>query len=203
MNKIEKFYNKIIYKYASSHSGSLLLKKELNLFLSNLPKNTAILDIGSGLGQDTEYFTKHGYLSIGIDVSKEMIKYALDTDKSGLFLKADFFKVYRVFPNRFGGVWIASSILTNYPKKGLDKFFSIAKKILIPNGIIGIIVREDKFRKLPLLHNNFSKNEISKLITENGFKIIKIKAISLKKSKWIFVLSKLPASKYKLNNKQK
>ena len=190
---IKNWYNKNINKYANSVSGSFIIKKELNLFAKSIPCKSIILDIGSGLGQDTEYLSKNGYITIGIDFSKEMIKFSLDKRKAGIFININFFKISSIFGKHlFGGLWASSSLLTHTSKKDYDKFFKEAKKLLLPKGSLGIIVRKDKPKgKREIIFNNFSKKEIISLITKNGFKIIEIKEIKIEKATWFFIISKI------------
>ncbi len=189
----KNWYDKNINKYANGVSASFVAKEELNLFAKSTPRGSIILDIGSGLGQDTEYLSKNGYVAIGADFSKEMIKFSLDKRKAGIFININFFKISSIFGKHlFGGLWASSSLLTHVNKKDYDKFFKEAKKLLLPEGSLGIIVRKDKpKKKIGVVFNNFSKKEIILLITKNGFKIIKIKEIKIEKAIWFFIISKI------------
>ncbi len=189
----KNWYNKNISKYANSTSASFVAKEELNLFAKSIPRGSIILDIGSGLGQDTEYLSKNGYVTIGADFSKEMIKFSLDKRKAGIFININFFKISSIFGKHFfGGLWVSSSLLTHINKKDYGKFFKEAKKLLLPEGSLGIIVRKGKpKKKIGITFNNFSKKEITSLITKNGFKIIEIKEIKIGKTTWFFIISKI------------
>ncbi|MEK7624961.1 MAG: class I SAM-dependent methyltransferase [Patescibacteria group bacterium] len=188
---IKNWYNKNIDKYANNLSASFLAKEELNLFTKYIPHGSKILDVGSGLGQDTEYLSKKGYITVGIDFSKEMIKYSLDKRKAGIFINVDFFKIGSILGgNIFGGLWAASSVLTHINKSGLKIFFKEAKRLLLPGGILGVIVRKDKPKNTNLLFNNFSKNEIEALLVGSGFKLIKTREFKVGKAIWFFLISK-------------
>ena len=189
----KNWYNKNINKYAKSVSASFVAKEELNLFAKSIPRGSIILDAGSGLGQDTEYLSKNGYVTIGADFSKEMIKFSLDKRKDGIFININFFEISSIFGKHlFGGLWASSSLLTHINKKDYDKFFKEAKKLLLPEGSLSIIVRKDKPKeKIEITFNNFSKKEIISLTTKNGFKIIKIKEIKIGKATWFFIISKI------------
>lgn len=190
--KIANWYNNNVHKYAKGISASFVAKKELNLFAKNILKGDIILDVGSGLGQDTEYLSKKGYDVVGVDISKEMTRYSLDNRKSGIFINIDFFEVRNIFSeHHFGGLWASSTILTHISKKDSGKFFKEAKHLLSTHGVLGIIVRKDKFRKREILFNNFSKIEITSLIIKNGFKIIKTKELKVENHEWLFILSKI------------
>lgn len=189
---IEKFYDTHIKKYAKGVSASFVFKSGLNKFANLVPPNELILDVGSGLGQETEYLVKKGHKVLGIDISKEMIKYSLDNRAEGLFMNIDFFKVGEIFQHsHFDGLWASSSILTHINKEEVRKFFMEARKMLTSKGVLGIIVSKDKFKgsyKIPF--NNFSKREITSFVIKNGFKIIEFKELKLEKSTWFFILAK-------------
>ncbi|MDO8565705.1 MAG: class I SAM-dependent methyltransferase [Candidatus Moranbacteria bacterium] len=190
--EVKNFYNKNIDKYANGFSASFVFEEGLDQFASFIPSGALILDVGSGLGQDTEYLAKKGYITLGIDISKEMIKYSLDNRTKGIFINTDFFKVGDIFKDDcFGGLWVSSSILTHIGKRDIGKFFKGVKKLLLPEGILGMVVSQDKFkRKSKIPFNNFSKKEITSLITENGFELIEFKNLRLEESNWFFILAK-------------
>lgn len=190
---IKKWYNKNIDKYANNTSGSFVAKEELNLFAMSTPRGSVILDAGSGLGQDTEYLSQKGYAVIGMDFSEEMIKYSLEHRKAGTFIKIDFFEISSIFGKHlFGGVWASSSLLTHARKKDFNKFFKEAKKLLLSEGSLGIIVRKDKPKiKSEVIFNNFSKKEIASLVAKNGFKIVKIRELKIGTTIWFFIISKV------------
>ena len=150
------------------------------------------IEVGSGLGQEAEYMSQKGCSVLGIDLSQEMTNYAWIHRKCGLYLTLDFFKVYDlVGGNHFDGLWASSSVLTHINKKNAPKFFLEARKLLKISGYMGIIVRKDKFNfKSKVVFNNYSKDEISHLMIEDGFEILHISEKKFKDSKWWFVLSK-------------
>ena len=190
--KIANWYNNNVHKYATEGSASFVAKKELDLFAKNILKGGTVLDIGSGLGQDTEYLSQKGYTVVGIDISKEMVKYALNNRKFGIFVNVDFFKTRDIFgEHRFNGLWASSSILTHISKKNFGKFFKEVKQLLAIDGMLGLIVRKDPFRKREILFNNFSKEEIGALIVKNGFQIIEIRELEVENHEWVYILSKM------------
>ena len=188
-NPIKEWYNKNIGLYSSFY----IAKKELDLFTKLVSKDSLILDIGSGKGQDTEYLSKKGYRVVGIDFSKEMIDYSLDNRKNGIFLNIDFFSVHNFFKDHcFGGLWAASTVLTHIDKRNIDIFFKEVKKLLLSDGILGVVVRKDKFTgNSGVIFNNFSEEEIVSFFIKNGFEIIKLRERKTEKSTWIFVLAKI------------
>jgi len=71
-----KTYNKIANRYTEIFFNDFSDKKELDKFLSLLPRRAKILDVGCGPGNFTQYFINRGFNSEGIDLSSEMIKIA-------------------------------------------------------------------------------------------------------------------------------
>lgn len=135
--KIKKVYNKNVEDYAKN--GGVLLLDNLNYFLSIIPPKGKILDIGSGVGQDVEYFYKKGYDSLGVDFSEKMIEYSRKNRKGGKFSLLDLFEIKNKFQKEsFDGVWI-SSVITHLKERDIIKALKIIKEVLSPDGVAGVI----------------------------------------------------------------
>lgn len=63
--------------------------KILNKYLAELPKGSRLLDGGCGLGYWTVYFTRTGYPTIGLDVSKYAVNSARKVFSDAQFLVGD------------------------------------------------------------------------------------------------------------------
>ncbi|EAZ84848.1 class I SAM-dependent methyltransferase [Lysinibacillus fusiformis] len=65
----EKFYKKRVNLTESSTFSEFIFRKKERMI-----KNTILIDLGCGTGNDTFYFAKNGFEVIGIDGSEEVIK---------------------------------------------------------------------------------------------------------------------------------
>lgn len=76
-------------------------------FLAYIPQGGRILDVGFGSGRDLAYFSKQGYLALGIDLVEEFV---LRARKEGLSAKVgDFHDL--PFKEEFDGIWACASLL--------------------------------------------------------------------------------------------
>ena len=135
-------YNKIAEKYTKIFFNDFSDIKELDYFLSLLPKRAKILDIGCGPGNFTKYFISKGFDSEGIDLSSEMIKIAKIKVPEGRFKIMDLRRLD--YPsNQFDGLIAADSFM-HIPKRDAKKALLGFKKVLKPNGLLFFIVKEGK-----------------------------------------------------------
>lgn len=184
-----KFYDKNIKAYIISHSA-VVLKSQINKFIKEV-QGDKILDVACGPGHDTDYLTKKGFHSLGIDLSKKMISYAKKNFK-GKFKIMDFFDL-KFKANIFDGIW-CSSALTHVKKKDLKKVLKEFSRVLKKGGVLGIIVPRIKKRSARKENTRifiiFYRYELKKHLIRNGFRIIYGEIFSFKNMKWIFVVAK-------------
>ncbi|MBI2507979.1 methyltransferase domain-containing protein [Candidatus Woesearchaeota archaeon] len=171
-------------RYAEQYSEitfSNILQYELNRFISFLPRNAKILDIGCGSGRDVQYFMDYGFQAVGIDASEKMIEEAKRRVTDGGF------KIMKMqsldFPKEsFDAAWILDAI-SFIDKKDILKFLPSLYNVLKNDAVIFISARqgvgetEVEYEKLG---NNkikiafFYQEEIEELLSKNGFEIINI-----------------------------
>lgn len=182
------FYNKHAEYYIKS--GTVVFKNLINKFIGLL-KGSNVLDVGCGPGHDTDYFTSKGFNCLGIDLSKRMIAYARKNYR-GKFRVLDFFNP-RFKENTFDGVWCSAAII-HVDKKDLRKLMKNFFRILKNDGLLGVIVpryyKRHKEKNDTRIFNMFYKNELEKILVQNGFKITHSEIFDFAKKKWIFVISK-------------
>ncbi len=188
-----KFYDKNIKAYTTSHSA-VVLKSQINKFIKEV-RGDKILDVACGPGHDTNYLTKKGFDSLGIDLSKKMISYAKKNFK-GKFKLMDFFNL-KFQINIFDGIWCSSG-LTHVKKKDLNKILREFSRVLKKGGTLGIIVPKAKKRILGKKNDKriftmFHKKEIEEYLIKNKFKIIssEIFSYTYNRIKWILIVAKL------------
>ena len=163
---------------------------QLKYFISRLPKNGRILDIGCGPGHDTEYFAKKGFQATGIDFCSAMITYAKKNRRAGIFKKIDMLELDKHFPkDYFDGIWASSSI-THFDKTDIVKALEQMKKVVAPKRPIIILVKMKIRRKLAkkeIPFNQFYKKDIKYYLKKSGLDFKKIKVFTALNSKWLFV----------------
>ena len=142
-------------------------------------KGNLILDVGCGGGRDAKFFNKKGLEVVGIDTSSVMIKLAKKEVPKANFQCINLLNI-KFKKDMFDGVW-AQAVLLHLKRKDIPKALKIFYKILKPNGILHISIREGKGETLEKykllekgrrLYTYFSKNEIIGFLEKQGFKVI-------------------------------
>ena len=186
--KVEEWYSENADNYAKK--AAVLLRKQLKYFISLLPKNGMILDVGCGPGHDTEYFAKEGFEAIGIDFSPGMIAYAKKNRTAGVFKKMNMLEIDNFYAkNYFDGIWSSSSI-THLKKADIPRALNQIKKVILPGCPIGIILkkrmcRKEKIRKI--IFNEFYKKEILEYAKKSELQLVKIDEFEALGISWFFV----------------
>ena len=113
-----QYYNTHASEYFT-FSASPLPTTFYAYFLSLLPTNAAILDIGCGSGRDLKYFSKNRYEAEGLDASEPLCQLA--REHSGC--PVHFGNMLTWQPNRqYDGLWACASIL-HLPSEDIPAFF--------------------------------------------------------------------------------
>jgi len=176
VKKTIEAYEEKAEEYAKLIPGIETIKETADFFIKNL-KGKKILDVGCGPGRDTKYFTEQGFDVTAIDLTKALLTIAKKQAPKAQFHLMDMRKLE--FPdNSFDGLWVNASLL-HLPKKEAKPTLLGFKRILKPGGVIFIAVREgfeEKFsleKGLKRFYANYTKEELSNLVKETGFILIK------------------------------
>ncbi|MGB1250058.1 MAG: class I SAM-dependent methyltransferase [Candidatus Promineifilaceae bacterium] len=111
---------------------------EIGRFLSLLPTNSLILDVGCGPGYDAATFRQQGYRAIATDLSLEMMQVGRG-QFGGSYLQADM--CHLPFGPIFDALWISASLL-HLPKPNAIVAIAEFARLLKPNGILFMTVKE-------------------------------------------------------------
>ncbi|MFX1552266.1 MAG: class I SAM-dependent methyltransferase [Promethearchaeota archaeon] len=180
MNEISKLvehgYNKIAEDYYNYRDINKF-NNELKEFVSLLPHNAHVLDVGCGAGIPTaKFLIERGIKVTGIDLSDKMLNLARENVTKARFIKMDInnldFK-----ENTFDGI-ISVYTLFHVPKKNHFEIFQEFFRILKPAGILmintGVSESEGTsiFFGVPMFWSNFNPKTTLYLIKKTGFSII-------------------------------
>ena len=174
-----------------------ILQYELNNFISLLPKNARILDVGCGSGKDVQYFMDYGFQAVGIDASENMIKEAKKKVADGDFkimnlLSLDFPK------ESFDAAWVLDTV-SFIDKADMPKFLSSLYDVLKNSAVIFISARqgvgetEIEYEKLGNSKINiafFYQEEMEELLGKNGFEILNLFTQDGEEFTWINVYAR-------------
>lgn len=130
-NKTIDYYNKNSEAFIES-TKNVDFRKTQDHFLSKLPKEGRILDLGCGSGRDTKYFLDHGFQAEAVDGSEEMCRAA--EELTGTEVKQMMFADLDV-TERYDGIWACASLL-HLPKTELAEVLEKTEKALKQDGIL-------------------------------------------------------------------
>jgi ubiquinone/menaquinone biosynthesis C-methylase UbiE len=193
---VRKGYNRRAEEYhASRHAYDN--SKELKEFVSLLPKNARVLDVGCGAGVPVaEFLVESGFDVTGVDFSENMLRLARKNVPKARFIRKDMTKLD--FENdSFEGLTAFYSII-HVPR---EKHFSLLQsfhRILKPEGIMLICMGPDEWEATDGYHgvqmfwSHYSPEKSLKLAKDAGFQTIfdKILVRGGEKHYWILARNK-------------
>lgn len=171
-------YNKIADAYSKQYFDDLSDAPYIDKFLDLLPLNSKILEVGCGPGQFVKYLIEKGYKTEGIDLSEKMIEIAKEKVPQGKFQVMDMRKLD--FDNEsFDGLLVPYSLI-HIPSEEINLTLKEFARVLKSGGHILLIAQRgeaDKLVEEPLkvsevmFVNFFTKDRLSKFITDAGFEV--------------------------------
>lgn len=117
---LKETYNKIARDWFNDHHQDIWWVGGTEKFVSILPTNAQILDVGCGAGVKMRYLKEKGLQAQGIDFSEEMISIAKEEDPTGVYTVKDILHPLDM-EQKFDGVF-AQAVLLHVPK--LDSAYS-------------------------------------------------------------------------------
>ena len=179
--KIISTYNSIAENYDKNYSAP---SDRINDLLNYISKDSVILDLGCGAGNNAVYLSKLGYNVTGMDLSDSMLAIAKNKKSNAKFIKGDVCKLS--FGNNSCDCIISSYIFCHLSRQDVEKCLARIHDILMQDGILfielftgnlgEITIPEPMNNALTMDFNIIPKNDIETLLTKNKFKIIKFYA---------------------------
>ena len=169
-------------KRAEKWGGVKLIK----ILKKYLPKNSTLLEIGIGPGQDFDILKKH-YTATGSDKSRDFLDNYKKKNKRADLLKLD--AVTLRTARRFDGIF-TNKVLHHLTKRDLRKSIKRQKEILNPGGIaFHSFWKGDKTEHMVGLRFVYYEKTQLKKIIGNDFKILEMKVFTeMKKNDSIYVI---------------
>ncbi len=174
--KTLEFYQKSAEKWAEAHRIDLDCWRSQFENFNKLLSEGKIIDVGCGHGRDALFLNKQ-FKYIGIDISSELIEQARK-----LVPDADFrvMSMYNLdFPEHtFDGFW-ASAFFLHIPKSKIDDTLGKLKKVLKPNAIGFIAMKEGKEERMVAdklggerFFAFYQQEEFAKVLERNSFEVL-------------------------------
>lgn len=179
-------YEKIAGKYADQYFNDMVDMPYIDKFLTKLPKNAKILDVGSGPGQFAKHMIEKGFKVVGIDYSKEMVAIAKEKVPMVDFHYMDMRQLN--FPDSsFDGIFSAYSLI-HIPSEEVLTTLKGFHKVLKAGGYIEIAVQKGEADKIidepfmpteKMFFNFFTEERITKYLINAGFEVVSQELMSI------------------------
>jgi ubiquinone/menaquinone biosynthesis C-methylase UbiE len=184
--KTKSAYNKAAEKYYEMFFDELDTKEFDKNFLDDFSKyfnsGSIVCDAGCGpCGHVADYISKKGIKIIGIDISEKCIEIANKSHPGIQFETGDFSNL-RFNDSYFDGI-ISYYSIVDTPKKYIKCILKEFQRILKDKGYLLLVVKEGNSEGLQndllgleaeIYFSLFTKEEIEKFLSGNGFEIIRL-----------------------------
>lgn len=167
----EAFYKNNADAYATRERH--LPKRRLDAFLSALPLNGAVLELGCGGGQDSAYMTSQGFDVTATDGSAELAAYAEKRiGKPVQIMRFDELDAIEAYD----GVWAEASLL-HVPRTALAEVFARIRRALRGDGILHASFKAgetDGFDTLGRYYNYPSAEWLESVLAAGGWRNVSV-----------------------------
>ena len=174
INYADKFMNELEGK----HLDTILLKA----FTAENIAHGKLIDLGCGPGQTTRFLFEHGFTNtLGVDISTEMIKVAVQLSSHLNFEQADM--LHLKYPDNSFGAAIAFYSIVHFDYNHVGTALREIKRVLVDDGALLFsfhigdnMIHLDNFLNQPV-EIDFYFFEVAKIKTiliETGFEIVDI-----------------------------
>lgn len=137
---IKDTYNRIAADWHKDHSNDDWWIPGTDTFVSLLPVNAAVLDVGCAGGYKTKYLVEKGCRVHGTDISEEFIKIAEAEVPEATFSVADMRDLSHI-NETFDGVFVQASLL-HIEKKDVDAVLRSLVEKLHDGGVLYVAVKK-------------------------------------------------------------
>lgn len=186
----EAAYDSLAEEYTSRiHSKGLY--QESASYLANLPlhylsrDNSApktALEIGPGSGEILKEFDSNGIRTIGVEISRELIKIAKGISPNTIFIRGNILDIE--FSNSQFDIIYAGALIHLFPKNDAFELLSKIQNWLHPKGIVfvnttlhdrseeGFQVKIDYEKRVTRYRRLWTEAEFVQAVSETGFRIL-------------------------------
>jgi ubiquinone/menaquinone biosynthesis C-methylase UbiE len=175
------FYDQNVDEYIKN-TTNLQNKDWIDKFISYLPKNGSVLDIGCAYGRDTNFFASKKYVTTGIDLSQKMIDKAKESVPDVKFFVMNMLEL-DFEDNAFDGVWCSATLL-HLKKADAIKSLKEIKRVLKVNGVLYFNLKEgegektindDRYDNAKKFYAYYNEKEIKDILSEQSFELLDFK----------------------------
>lgn len=152
---------------------------KIQAFLSYLPPNSQVLDLGCGPGRDAKYFVEKGHRVLGIDISSQMIAMARASVPEAEFLVSDI-ESLNLAAESLDAIWASASLL-HVPKQTMPSVLAMLYHALKPasvfyvsmkKGVGEVMEADQRYGGVEKFWNYVDESELIGLLEAWGFQIL-------------------------------
>lgn len=166
-------------------------------WLTHLPANARLLDLGCGGGQDAGDLQQRGYRVVGVDRTSALLSAGRDCYRSLPLVRADL----RQLPFQaasFDGLWAAASLM-HLPKPVARRVLTDLRKLIRPGGLFAATVTYGVTSRLVTdgwvpgrYFARWRKDELARAVRQAGWEILSLRVVSNqeRKGRWINVIAR-------------
>ncbi len=198
---LKSTYNRIADDWFRDHKDDDWWREGTTKFISYLPKNASILDIGCGSGMKSRFLADNGFEVTGMDFSEKMIEIAKRELPNINFFVGDVYDMDS-YPEKYDAVF-AQAMLLHIPKNDVLKILEKFKNKLNKNGFLYLAVKEvksDGLAEKVVKENDygyeyerffsfFTLPEIMEYINKLGLKLVWDDVANSGRTNWIQVIA--------------
>ncbi len=166
-------YNSEAESIAQLHS-SLKPQRIYQLIHQYFIKGGKTLDVGCGIGRDTQWLNQQGFPSLGVDASVEMLKFAQNFYPTADFLQDDLPDLAKIGLLRFQNI-LCSAVLMHLPETQIPIACQRLLALLETDGRLIISVRgtqAENQRERGKLYSMIEPEFLQRLFVECGAKVL-------------------------------
>jgi ubiquinone/menaquinone biosynthesis C-methylase UbiE len=118
------------------------LRDEVDRFIAKTPASGPVLDLGCGVGRDSQYFLAHSRPTVAVDISLEMLRITRERCFNSTSLRlvlADMGEL-PFGDGTFLGVWVCASLL-HVPSERMEHILREIARIVRRGGIVSISMK--------------------------------------------------------------
>lgn len=200
MRETRETYDAVADEYASRHVDRTGIMDQFDRFCDRLDDGP-VLDVGCGPGWETAELARRGYRTLGIDVSRELLRHAYthleDVLSASSFLDASLaamdMRSLGLPADAFGGIWACASVhhvSRDATPRVLDEF----ARILRQGGMLAVSVKRgegtttgDAYPEDERHFTCYQPDELESVLRTAGFETEHVDA----SEEWVWTWAKL------------
>jgi SAM-dependent methyltransferase len=165
-------------------------------WLTCLPADARLLDLGCGGGKDAGELSQRGYRVVGLDRTSSLLSAGRRRHRSLLLVRADF-RQLPFHAMSFDGLWAAASLM-HLPKPVARRILTDLSRLVRPGGLFAATVTYGMKSRIVTdgwvpgrYFARWKKDELARAVRRAGWSILELKIVTNRerKGRWLNLLA--------------